>query len=141
MNQMTRKISDISRRIKSDVKHIKEELKGLEALAEDSNDFEVILNNAIQAAYLTLPHGHERYGGKNPEVGRVSISRNGSGEAEIEFTPSKQFQQNYWVIYDKTTLGIIDLRKKTYQIKSYFPGILRDIKKVFGKYLGLKEKD
>ena len=50
-------------------------LRGMAVATEDSYDFEDILNSAIQALYMAQPGGEDNYGGDQPLVGRVHLSR------------------------------------------------------------------
>jgi len=126
-------------------------LKGLAIKAEDSCDFEDILKSAMQSLYRTQPKGQVNYGGENPHIGKVWISRfnneQGPGNVSIEYTPSSEYKERFK--YIRKTIGTIDLRGRTYSVgwkgkyrESYhqIPKVLmRDTERVM-ECLGLNRK-
>ncbi len=131
-------------------------LKSLTIRADDSHDFEDILNKAMQSLYLALPHGRMRYGDEpvvrlKTKIGSVWLSRyvgdKRPGNANISYTPSAHYQEK-WKTFQKV-IGTIDLREKTYCVdwnekydENYhqIPEVLmRDTEKVM-ECLGLTRK-
>ena len=102
-------------------------LIGLARQAEDSHDFEDMLNKAIQSIYQTMPDGIENYG-EHGKCGRVWISRfnnrDGHGKANIEFTSSSSSICGYAM----KALGTIDLREKTFALHWQDDGHAESIK-------------
>ena len=93
-------------------------LAGLARQAEDSCDFEEILNCAIQSLYIAQPQGGFNYAGKCPRVGYVWLCRfnneEGPGKTDITYTPLGKYKEMWRYIHKK--IGTIDLRGKTYSV-------------------------
>ncbi len=82
--------------------------------AEDSYAYEKMLDHAIRYMLETIG-GHENYGGENPKMGRVRISRfdTGPGVAAILYEPSPRLREELG--YVQAEIGRIDLRRNTYE--------------------------
>ncbi len=96
-------------------------LKRLTIRADDSHDFEDILNKAMQSLYLAQPNGRMRYGDEpvvrlKTKIGSVWLCRfnneQGNGNTNIEYTPSAHYQEKWK--YDQRVIGTINLRERTY---------------------------
>lgn len=101
------------------IEGLKSGLKALEIKAEDSCDFEEILNNAIRALYQAQPIGQENYGNNKPRVGIVRLyrfnSEDGPGNADINYSLSGQYYERWK--YIQMTIGTVNLRERTYTSK------------------------
>ena len=142
---------EINDRTCIDIDGLNSGLRGLAIKAEDSCDFEDILNNAIQSFYLAQPGGQRNYNDEESIVGMVRLSRINNeqrpGNVGLFYTPSKQYREKWKYIQRK--IGIIDLRGKTYSTEwneeyeedyNQIPRVLmRDTEKVMGS-LGLTRK-
>lgn len=93
-------------------------LSELAIKAEESCDFEDILNNAMQSLYQTQPEGQENYGGKEPIIGKVWLSRfnndHGPGNTNIEYIPTGPSKERW--NYLQKTIGTVNLRGRTYSV-------------------------
>ncbi len=106
---------DIDDRTWTDADGINRGLEGLAAKAADSYDFEDILSYAIQSLFRAQPEGEENYSGNKPKVGRVWLSRLNNGEkgkVNLEYSPSLSYRKKWG--YIQKTIGVVDLRKRTY---------------------------
>lgn len=101
-----------------DTASINSALSGLVIQAEDSHDFEDILNKAILSFYRTMPNGKINYGKENGRIGWVYLHRDlnskGPGYADMEFVPSASYQEK--CRYLQTRLGTLNLRERTYSV-------------------------
>ncbi len=86
--------------------------------AEDSCDFEKILNNAIQSFFLAQPDGERHYDRDSPEfLGSVWLTRENNtetGKASITYTASDEMAEKLG--YVQRGVGEINLRDKTYSL-------------------------
>lgn len=122
-------------------------LTRLAEAAEDSYDFEELLDNAMCALYQAQPNGQQNYGGENPAVGTVGLNRS-QQEVHLQYSPAGQYAVRWR--YTSCDIGKIDLRKRTYSPKwgrnrdedfLQIPEVLmKDTEKVM-EYLGLKREE
>ena len=101
-------------------------LEELTQLAEDSHDFEDILNLALLHLYRQLPDGTRKYGQDDHSTGRVWLSRSnhqeGNGNANLEFTSSLSSKEpSRSVDY---TIGTVNFRERTYWLNPA-PNVLK----------------
>ncbi len=101
-----------------DIDGLNRGLRGLAMQAEDSWDFEDILNNAIQSLYRAQPKGQTNYGGESPLVGKVRLCRfnnnQGPGNTNIEYIPGREYKEKFGYLQRK--IGQINLRKRTFSV-------------------------
>lgn len=142
---------EVDDRTFADTDGINRGLRGLATKAEDSCDFEDILNSAIQSLYRAQPEGQINYGGESPFVGEVWLCRfnneQGPGNVNVEYIPAGEYKEKWR--YTQKTIGTIDLRERTFSVgwngeyrESYhqIPEVLmKDTEKVM-ECLGLDRK-
>ena len=87
--------------------------------AEDSDDFQAILNSALKILYRSLPDGEKNYGGKTPQIGTVRIDNfnyeHVPGNVNIAYIPSNEYTRKFG--YVECKIGTINLRENKYSTK------------------------
>ena len=104
------------------LRKIDEGLANLVVSAEDSKDFEWILNNSIMALLRALPNGERNYGdGPENELGVVWLGRTrcGPGQARLGFNLSPRMREKRK--FNGRDIGTLDLRRRTYSLVWDYP--------------------
>jgi hypothetical protein len=109
---------EVNNRTFVDTEGLNSGLKGLAIKAEDSYDFEDILNNAMQSLYQEQPEGKTNYSEESPLVGKVRLCRfnnnQGHGNANVEYAPAGEYKKKWK--YIQKTIGTINLRERTFSV-------------------------